>query len=263
MTPVTNRLRSLAALLGAAALLGCGENAVQEITGPMPSARVKFHNFGIGAPGVNFYAGDVKLTAISSATGAESVNGTNYGSVAAGGFYTAIEPAQHTLSGRIAAATDKDLVISSLPVTVEAGKAYSYFQSGVYNTTAKTVEAFVVEDPIPAEVDVAVAHVRFVNASANASPLMLTVTQTLPTVGAATAIGGEVAYRAAGAFTVVPEGVYALGARAAGATADAVTRADVGFEGGRVYTITLRGDMTVSPTGTAVNRPFLDSTPNR
>jgi hypothetical protein len=30
-----------------------------------------------------------------------------------------------------------------------------------------------------------------------------------------------------------------------------------------VYTITLRGDMTVSSTGTATNRPFLDNTLNR
>lgn len=261
MTPVTIRLRPLAALLGAAALLACEENAVQEITGPMPSARVKFHNFGVGAPGVNFYANDVKLTAISSATGTESTNGTAYGSAAAGGYYTAIEPGQTTLTGRIAATVDKDLVVASAPVTIEAGKHYTYFMSGVYDAVAKTVAAFVVEDPIPTQVDYTVAHVRFVNASANATPL--TLYATLAAGGTETALGGEIAYQSAGAFTALPAGTYNIAARAAGAAAPAVTRDGLAFEGGRVYTIALRGDMTITPTGTATNRPFLDNTANR
>jgi len=36
---------------------------------------VKFYNFSTGAPGVNFYANDTKLTAITSTTGAESTTG--------------------------------------------------------------------------------------------------------------------------------------------------------------------------------------------
>jgi hypothetical protein len=257
--PVMNRLRPFVALLGAATLLACEENAVQDITGPMPSASVKFHNFGLGAPGVNFYADDVKLTAFFSSPGEEATSGTAYGAVAAGGYYTAIEPGQRTLNGRIAATTDKDLVVSSVPTTIEAGKAYSYFQSGVYNTTAKTVDAFVVEDPVPAAIDYAVAHVRFVNASANASPMTLFAT---PDGGAAVDLGGPVAYKAAGAFTTITPGVYDLAARVAGATTGGVARADVSFEGGRVYTITLRGDVTITST-TAANRPQLDYTANR
>ena len=257
--PAMNRLRPLVALLGAATLLACDENAVQDITGPMPSARVKFHNFGLGAPAVNFYADDVKLTAIFSSTGVEATTGTAYGSVAAGGFYTAIAPGQYALNGRIAADTDKDLMVSSVPATIEAGKHYSYFQSGVYDGTAKTVEAFVVEDPFPAQVDYSVAHVRFVNASANATPMTLYATPDAG--GAAAAIGGAVAYKAAGAFTSVTPGVYDLAARADGATTG-VARDDVSFEPGRVYTLTLRGDMTIT-SATAATRPFLDLTANR
>ncbi|HEY0970770.1 MAG TPA: DUF4397 domain-containing protein [Gemmatimonadales bacterium] len=251
-----NKLGSLAALLCVAALGACDENAVQEITGPMPSARVKFYNFSVGAPGVNFYANDTKLTAINSATGEESVNGTNYGSVAAGGYYTAIAPGSYTLSGRIAAATDKDLVISSAATTIEDAKYYTYYQAGFYDAAAKKADVFVVEDPIPTQVDYAVAQVRFVNASPNASPM--TLHATLMSGGTETALGGVVAYKSAGAFTAVPEGVYSLSARSDTKT---VTRADVSFEGGRVYTISLRGDMTVTST-TATNRPFLDNTAN-
>ncbi len=253
--PAMNRISSLAALLCITALAGCEENAVQDITGPMPSARVKFHNFSMGAPGVNFYSGDTKLTAIGSATGTESTNGTAYGSAAAGGFYTAIAPGQHTLAGRIAAATDKDLVVSSAAATIEDGKFYTFYMSGPYNAGTKQADAFVVEDPIPAQVDYAMAQVRFVNASANSNPMTLYVTPNAG--GAETAIGGAVAYKAAGAFTAIPEGVYNLSARSDVHTA---TRASVSFAGGRVYTIALRGDMTVA-TGT--NAPFLDNTANR
>ncbi|MDQ3402490.1 MAG: DUF4397 domain-containing protein, partial [Actinomycetota bacterium] len=76
-----NLFRAFAVLLCAAALAACEENAIPDLTGPMPSARIKFFNFGVGAPGVNFYANDTKLTAIASATGTESTVGVNYGGV--------------------------------------------------------------------------------------------------------------------------------------------------------------------------------------
>jgi hypothetical protein len=71
------------------------------------------------------------------------------------------------------------------------------------------------------------------------------------------AIGGSVAYKAAGAFVVVPAGVYDLGARYAGVTTNALSRALVSFVAGRVYTITARGDIATSST------LFLDNTTNR
>jgi len=51
-----NTFRSIAVLLCAASLAACEKNAVQDITGTLPSAKVRFFNFGVGAPGVNFYA---------------------------------------------------------------------------------------------------------------------------------------------------------------------------------------------------------------
>ena len=71
-----NRYRNIALLLCAAILPGCGDSAVQDITGPFPSASIKFFNFGVGAPDVNFYANDTKLTAINSSSGVESPLGT-------------------------------------------------------------------------------------------------------------------------------------------------------------------------------------------
>jgi hypothetical protein len=267
------RLRAFAALLcAAAALSGCEENAVQTIDVPAVGAQVRFFNFGLNAPGVNFYANNMKVTAISTAactpptdpacttTGLEATTGVAYGSIVAGGLYSTIAPGQYTLTGRIAAATDKDLPISSVSATLANGMAYSYYQSGLYNTTTKQSDAFVVEDPIPAAVDFTVAQVRFVNAIHNSSPMTLYAKSTVD--GQEYAIGGPVAYKSAGAFTPVPGANYDLSTRVAGSTTNVIVRTGVSFVAGRMYTISSRGDMTVTGT-TATNRPFLDNTANR
>ena len=250
--------RSVAALLCVFALAGCDKNGVQDITGPMASARVKFFNFGVGAPGVNFYANDAKMTAISSSSGTESTNGVNYGGVGSGGYYSAIAPGAYTLNGRIAAATDKDLAISNAAVTIEDGKSYSYYQAGVYDTIAKTVDAFVVEDPVPADFDYDHAIVRFVNAISNSQPMTLYATNT--TTHETDAIGGPVAYKSAGAFTPIAGASYDLSAKYEGSDSSVIVRTAVSFNAGRVYTIGALGDMTSTTTAT---KPKLDNTANR
>ena len=253
-------LRSATALLGAVALAACGDTAVQDITGPLPSARIKFFNFGVNAPGVNFYLNDAKITAITSATGVESTTGTASGLAASGGFYSGIAPGQYTVTGKIAATVDKDLVVATVPVTIADGKFYSVYLSGIYNTTAKTVEGFVVEDPVEATIDFAMATVRFVHGISNADALTLYARNTVTTTEVA--VGSSIAYKAAGAFTKIPAGVYDLGARYVGNTTNAFARTGVSFLAGRVYTVGARGDITVTST-TLATRPQLDNTANR
>jgi hypothetical protein len=248
-------------LLAAALMPACEKNAVTDITDSEPgSARVKFFNFGVNAPAVNFYANDAKITAISSTTGTESTTGVNYGGVGSGGFYSALAPGTYTLSARIAAATDKDLAISNVQATLVDGMHYSFYQSGFYNATARNVEAFVVEDPFPAEFDYSAAYVRFVHAISNANPM--TLFAKLTTAATEVAVGGAVAYKAAGAFTSLPPGNYDLSTRYTGSATNVISRTAVSFEEGRVYTIAARGDITVT-SATATNRPFLDNTANR
>lgn len=253
------KIIAFSALLLAGAVSACSDshgNAVQDITAPAPSAKIKFFNFAVGAPSVNFYANDTKMTAISSVTGAESTLGVAYGSVGSGGLYTGIVPGQYTLKGKIAAATDKDLAISNLTAAIADGKAYSYYQSGVYNTSTKTTEAFIVEDPVPT-VNYDVAYVRLVNAVYNSSPMTLYATSTV--TGTESAIGSAVAYKGAGTFVALPPAVYNLNLRTSGSSTNLVTRASVSFLAGRVYTVGVRGDMTSS---VAANKPFLDNTAN-
>lgn len=268
--------KSIALLVAAAALSACDyeKNAVQDITEPVPASAVRFFNFGISAPAVNFYANDTKLTAISSSTcttlpasdacqttGSESTNGVGYGGVGSGGRYSGVDAGQYTFSGRIAAATDKDLPISNLTSALEDGKKYSFYQSGVYNATAKTIDAFIVEDPIPSPIDWSAATVRFVNAIYNANPMTLYAKN--QTSGQEYAIGGDVAYKSAGAFTALPGGIYDLSTRYAGSSTNVLTRPAVSLEPGSVYSITARGDITVAPpaTGCASSaRTCLDNT---
>jgi hypothetical protein len=183
------RPRSIAALLCAAALSACSKDSVQNISAPATGADIKFFNFGVNAPGVNFYANDtLKLTATSIATctpstdpkcattGIESTTGTVYAGAGNAGLYSQIAPGQYTFTGKIAAATDKGVSIASLPMTLADGKSYSFYVSGFYNTATKTAESFVVEDPFASKIDFTVAYVRFVNASSNSSPMTLYVT---------------------------------------------------------------------------------------
>jgi hypothetical protein len=260
------RLHHIAALvLAAAAVAACGDNGQTDITAPAPTAQIMFFNEGIGSPGVNFFANSTKLTAVSSASGKESPVGTTYSQVAAGGYYTGIAPGQYTLSGRLSdtTAANHNTVISSVTSTLAAGKAYSYYQSGPYDATGKKVDAFVVEDPIPATYDYNVANVRFVNAIYNANPGTLTVTNadtsihpTPPPV----VIGGAVPYKSASAFVAIPAGSYSLSV--AGLGTSAVTHASIAFTGGRYYTITARGDVTITSSKTT-GYPTLDSQANR
>jgi len=262
MTRDMNRYKAIAALLCAAALTACDyeKNAVQDLTAVAPVAGVKFFNFGVNAPGVNFYANDTKMTAVLSASGTEAVTGTTYSSVGAGGFYSAITPGSYTLSGKIAAATDKDLAISTVTAAISDAKYYSFYLSGFYNTATKSVEGFVIEDPFPATIVYGVASVRFVNAISNSAPMTMFAKHT--TTGVEVPIGGSVAYKSGSAFIAVPNGVYDLNTRVTGSAANVITRTGVSLLAGRVHTIGARGDITIVST-TATNRPFLDNTLNR
>jgi hypothetical protein len=253
-------LRTLALVCCAVAVAACDGDGVQDITGTRPESRIKFFNFGVNTPSVHFFAGDAKITATTSATGVESTAGIASGGVGSGGLYSLIDPGQYTFTGRITATVDKGLAISTVTGDIARGKAYSLYISGFYNTTTKQAEGFIVEDNFPETFDFSVAYVRFVNAISNANPMQLVITDA--TAGNSLPVGDAIAYKAGGAFIAVPPSQYNLATRYAGGTTNVITRTGVAFSGGRVYTITARGDITVTST-TAATRPQLDNTLNR
>ncbi len=271
MTRLMNRHAS-AALLLVVAVTGCSgyeQNAVQSITAPLPGSYIRFANFSVSAPSVNFYANDVKMTAVGTtacsppptvpnpactASGVESTTGTAAGAYATSsvGLYSAIAPGTYTVSGRISAATDKDLQISKVSTTIENGKFYTYYQSGIYDAAGKTSESFIVEDPIPA-IDYAQAYVRLVNAVSGSQPVILYAKD--QTTGTEVAIGGTIAYKGAGAFVPLPTGLYDLSTRLPGSATSIITRLGVTFTARRVYTVTQRAATTTTLA--------LDNTTNR
>lgn len=260
-------------LVAVAATSACDKSAVQQIAGPQTGgANVLFYNFAVGAPPVNFYVNNVKTTGVGAtgcyiltdanreactAAGIEATTGTSYGGAGAGAWYVDLAPGQITIEGRIAAATDKGLPITNAVTTIEQGKFYSFYQSGTYNTTTKTADSFVIEDPIP-PVNFNTAYVRFVNASGNSSPMTLyALNRDTLVTRQEIAVGGEVAYKGAGEFVAVPAGAYNLFARYAGSSTNTFSRTAVSFFNGRVYTITARGNVGTAST------MLLDNTTNR
>src|SRR5437016_13632684 len=86
------------------------------MTGPEPTSRIKFHKFSPSSVGVNFFANNVKMSAISSSrcvapvpadtlacktTGIEATTGVAFGALGSAGLYDAIAPAQYTLVSKI------------------------------------------------------------------------------------------------------------------------------------------------------------------
>jgi hypothetical protein len=269
-----NPFKTTVALFGAVTLAACSyeKNTVQDITAPITGANVKFFNFGVNAPGLNFYANDAKVTAVGSTncspppatpnpacttTGAEPTTGTAVGAAANGGLYNVIQAGSVTFAGKITATVDNGLAVASTTANLETGKFYSFFTSGVYDAATKKVEAFVIEDPFPAAIDFTTAYVRFVNASSNSSPMTLFAKNT--TTGVEAAVGNAVAYKAGGAFVAVPAGTYDLATRVSGSSTNAIARTGVAFAAGRAYTVGARG--SIGGTGTAA--PALDNTANR
>ena len=257
-----NRYRLIPVLLGTALLAACdlSGSAVQAITAPAPSARIKFHNFSPNAVGVNFYGNGAKLTGIASSacaapataadstactsTGEESTIGTTYGQVASGGLYDGVTPGQYTLAARIAA---DSTTVATGSRAIADGKYYSFFMSGPYDPVAKTAASFIIEDDIPANRDT-MAYVRLVDAvSDGTGPLTLYITRT-DTTKAVTAVGSGVAYKNAGAFTAVAPGAYTVAVKYASGTTLISRTSAVSMLSGHVYTITAYGTTATSST---------------
>ncbi len=267
----TSRL-FLMLLLSGTATAACDKNTLPDISGPVTGgAAVKFFNFAVGSPTVNFYINGKKATAVSAtgcylltdanrqqclSTGIESNSGVAYGSAGNGtnAWYSDVVPGQITIAGKITAVTDNGLAISTLPATVATGKFYSFYLCGIYDATAKATDSFIVEDVMPPQ-DFTVAYVRFVNASSTTQPMTLYAKDA--TTGVELPIGASVAYKSAGAIVAVPLYTYNLSTRVAGSSTNVFTRTGVSWSAGRAYTITARGNTATSST------MALDNTANR
>ncbi|MFD1255986.1 DUF4397 domain-containing protein [Mucilaginibacter terrae] len=261
----------LTAMLLSTLLYSCKKNGVQEIDQIIdPSTpQIKYFNFGVNAPSVNFYANSVKVSGITSATGIESTSGVISGSVYPSSNYSLQSAGVYVFKAQLPSTltTDANLAINTTNATLENSKFYSFYLCGLYNTTAKSADAFIIEDKLPAP-DYNVAYVRFINTVPNAAAaLNLYVHNTQAPAGTDILLTpAAVAYKGVSDFVAVPIGTYELYARyPSSATVNIISRNGtntVAFAGGKVYTIGSRGDITIT-SPTATNRPQLDNTANR
>lgn len=240
--------------------MSCKKNAVQVIDGPPTGAYIKGYNFAISGPSVNFYANDTKISATSSATGKEATTGVNYsGTFPANNSYVVLsELGSVTFKTKIpsTASANPNGIVANVTANVEAGKYYSFFTSGIYDATAKTTSGFVLEDKLPA-IDTAFAYVRMVNTISNTEN-GFSLKATNKTTGEVLDLTAPVPYKMGSTFIKVPNGVYNLVSQSVNpGVTHTITRNDVSFSKGFVYTMASRGNVLVA------NNTGLDLTRNR
>jgi len=246
------------------AVTSCKDEAVLDINEPIVGAKIRLYNFSIGAPSVNFYANDTKISAALSQTGAESINGVNFGGTYPANQY-ALAPGGESLiratTSSTITTTTPNLTIASVNHNLVLDKYYSIFVSGIYNTTERKADAFVVEDVFPIALDTARAFIRIVNPCPNTTlKLVLTKTTTVtgqPPIIENIDVAAGVAYKSGSAFFGFKPGAYSITVtdEATGRTA---IRAATSFLKERVYTLALRGNIL---TGTPAT--FIDNTVNK
>ena len=144
------------------------------------------------------------MTAISSTTGHRVHHRHGLGASAPAAS-TRRRAGPYTLSGNIAAATDKDLPVATVELrSPTASRTRS--TSGCSNTARRRrSDAFVVEDRFPRKF---VRSRSPTSASSNAirtRPVTLYARNT--TTAVEVPVGGSIAYKSAGAFTALPPGV--------------------------------------------------------
>lgn len=260
----TNNIYILLIFCAVLLVSSCDKDAVQIIDTPPNGPLVKVYNFALNGPSANFYINDFKISAANSTSGVELATGLGYSGV----FPTNNSYVNAPISGSVtfktivpvAATTNPGVTIANISSTIESGKYYSFYTSGVFDATSKTTSGFVVEDIVPA-VDTSTAYVRLVNTIPNTGIAGFNLTGINTNTMAAITIAEPTAYKTASQFVKVPNGVYNLTSVSTNTpTSYTITRTAVSFAKGLVYTITTRGDATLT---TGANARALDLTRNR
>jgi len=144
---------------------------------------VKFLNVTPGSPVANYYLDGVKTSAALSSSGVENAGYTYNGIFPALG-YTATAPGARKLTAKIipTATADANLEILNTTINPEAGKYYTYFTSGQYSATNKTLGTILAIEDIRPALDTSKIYLRFINLGV-AAPNIDVVRGDLPTAG--------------------------------------------------------------------------------
>lgn len=256
-----NKIGFFLSILCVIALTSCEKNAVQDLSVAPQGPQLKFYNFGVNAPAVNFYVGNQKVSAVASTTGAEAAGGTVFGGVYPSTGYAAV-PGGGEISARTsstAAANPGVTIATTSGVAMEDGKQYSFYVTGAFNTETLKADGFLLNDELPGN-DTAHAFVRFVNAGvAQAGLLTVTLKDQANPERPVINLASDLAFKSATAFTRVPRSLYEITVRD-NTSGTVFVRTGVTFNADRVYTLSMRGNINVT---TAPTTRLIDNTINR
>jgi len=226
------------------------ENTVYEKVAPGDPkyAYVKILNVTPSSPTVNFFIDGTKFSAGLSSLGVENA-GYNY-ATATSLFpdlgYAITSPGSHKLTAKIiaSATADAGLEVFNSQITPQAGKYYTIFTTGQYNTTAKQIPSSLVVEDIKPALDTSKVFLRVINVY-NGGPNIDLIKGDLPT---GPKIVSNVAYGTSSAWAEVPSpgsGVapsvkYLLYNTTSGGAVIAGTLT-LSLSKGRAYTLYLKG----------------------
>lgn len=256
-----------------ATLLSCGDKdiVISEYTrAPGDEAQVRFYNFGINAPSVNFYANDVKVTAAQSLTGEMAATGVSFGGTYPSLGYVEVPTGQGVIVKSKTPTTlviptnnvnkyEKDKEVSNLTVsTLESRKQYSVFIAGYFNKDTHTAESFVISDDLPPS-DTSKVFIRVVNSGvAEAGTLSIKAERMKGTeVLSEQVIDAALPFKKATPFVALPYGSYRL-TIVSSVTPTVLWQRTLTLNADRVHTIAVRGDLRFTSPA-----PLLDNTQNR
>ena len=251
----------------------CGEKdiIINEYTRvPGEEAQVRFYNFGINAPSVNFYANNVKITASQSLTGEMAPTGVSFGATYPSIGYVEVPagdqvnifsktPTTLVIPANNVNNYKQDTEVSNLTATkLNSKKQYSLFIAGYFDKNTHQAESFIISDELPPS-DTSKVFVRFVNSGvAEAGTLSIKISRMNGTeVLSEEIVDPQLAFKSATEFKGFPYGTYKFTIIPANAT-NRIWERTITLNRDRVHTIAVRGDLrNTSPA------PLLDNTQNR
>lgn len=232
-------------------LSSCDKNAFQVIDAPPTGPNFRVYNFAVGGPQINVYVNDVKVSAIGSTTGKESASGiAAYGIFPGTNSYVNIQNTGNvTIKAMtpINATANPGVTTTTATTSFDNNKYYSFFTTGIYNTTARTSTSFVIEDKLPA-IDVNFAYVRVVNTVPNATN-GFDMKATNKVTNEVVTISGPISFQSASEFIKVPAGIYNLTSTSVNTPTNyVIARVDLELVKGFVYTLAPRGTVVTAST---------------
>lgn len=234
-------------------LTACDENAIPELTEPVPEnpTFLKFFFHVENAPQANFYLNDEKVTAVNSS---EEVQGFGYKGVYPSNAYSLVPSGSYDVNVK-----DLDLVtMASAQVTLDPDKNYSAYLVG----TTDNFEVFVMEDALPANDPVKI-YWRFVNTMAEmpfnvdayAVKAAVPATDDSPAMDAqAISLGSNIAFKEGGEYVELIPGSYTFKVFETGSDYDPETSTPYIQHSvtlstlGRIYTTQIRGTYSEAPS---------------